>query len=190
MGAFAKIASGQKLDKSDVAAIKRQVDLFRKLQENHPATVVKLSPEAEAWGGGFYERDDKSITTAKKDPEALAHELGHALLDQTLVGKGIQHPLPQGLYPWTPVAGALGGVLMAKGKKLGLLLPIATAAPKLLSEFMATRKGEKTLRDAGASKEEIDKYRDSSSDAFHTYTSGSVSPALLSGGAGYLLATL
>lgn len=189
MGAFQKIASGAKLDKAEIATIKRQVDLFKKLQDAHPVAVVKVSPEAEAWGGGFYERDKNEIVTSKKDPEALAHELGHAMLDQAVLGKALQHPLPQGLFPWTPVAGALGGVLMAKGKKVGLLLPVATAAPKLLAEFLATRKGAKALKDAGASEEEIKQYRRSSKDAFKTYT-GVVPQAGLSGGASFLLATL
>lgn len=179
-----KIAQEQEKKDIDIQEIKRKVELWSRLHSSTDVPV-DVNEDASEFGGGYYDNDTKSIALSKKDHESLAHELGHAELDQGLLGKAIQHPINRTLFPWTPVAGAVGGTLLAKGKKWGLLLPLLTAAPTLLSEWLATRKGAKRLEDIGATPAEVELYRKNLSNAFSTYHVV-VPQALLAGGAGYV----
>ena len=169
----------------DVEAIKRKVELWSRLKSSTDVPIHEEHGDANEYGGGFYDTTTKSIGVgAGRDHESLAHELGHADLDQGLLGKVIQHRLLHGLFPLTPIAGALGGMLLSKGKNWGALLPIATAAPTLLAEWLATRKGARRLEEVGATPEEMAAYRKNLGDSFATYH-GVIPETLLAGGAGY-----
>lgn len=178
-------AAGAKEAPIDVEAIKRKVELWSRLKNSANVPIEEGHADADDYGGGFYDTTTKTIGIGKgRDHESLAHELGHAEIDQSLLGKVIQHRLLHSLFPLTPVAGALGGVLLSRGKKWGALLPIATAAPTLISEWLATRKGAKQLEDVGATPEELEAYRKNLATSFATYH-GVVPDTLLAGGAGF-----
>lgn len=184
---MAKIAEGPK-KAIDVKALKRKIELWSRLKSSTDVPI-NTDTEAENYGGGYYDNDTKSISTSTHDPESLAHELGHASLDTSMLGRMIQHSINRKMFPWTPVAGAIAGVLAAKGKKWGALLPVATAGPTLLSEWLATRKGAERLEDVGATPQELAAYRKSLSDSFSTYHEV-IPQALLAGGAGYLTSSV
>ena len=165
-----KIAKEKKpsLGKTEMKSIKRDIQLFNKLRGSSPVKI-KVEAKADRYGGGYFDQIAKEIGLSRKDYETLAHELGHAELDKRLWGKIVQSPVARGFFPWTPVAGALGGVLLSRGKKLGLLLPVATATPTLISEVGASAKGKKLLKDVGATKKELEKYKKEMKGAFGTY---------------------
>lgn len=179
-----KISEEAKKKSPDRQKIQRQVELWKKLRAGTD-TPVRVTGEADFYGRGFYDFKDKFVGVSQKDPHVLAHELGHADIDRNIVGKMIQNKVTSQAYPWTPVAGAVGGALLSRGKKWGALLPIATAAPTLLSEWLATRNGAKRLEGAGATPEEVDMYRSSMSDSASTYHA-IIPETLLAGGLGYL----
>lgn len=181
---IAKKQSDPKLTEKDIKKIERDLELWNKLREVSPVDVG-IDDEAHIHGGGFFDSKEKRIGLSEKNPHSLAHEMGHAELDKNFLGRAVQHPVGRAVFPWTPVAGALGGVLLSKGKKMGVLLPIMTAAPTLLSESLATRKGAKKLKEVGATEEEIDQYKKELKDSFGTYSS--IGPeAVMAGGLGYL----
>jgi len=157
------------IGKQEIKGIRRDIELWNKLRGSTPIKI-QVDAKADKYGGGYFDQIAKEIGISRKDYETLAHELGHAEMDKRLWGRIIQHPISRGVFPWTPVAGALGGVLLSKGKKMGLLLPLATATPTLISEGMATSKGSKLLKDIGATKKEVDKYKKEMDGAFGSYS--------------------
>jgi hypothetical protein len=169
-----------------IAKDSREKELWEKLKALSPVPV-EVNPEAELYGGGYFDPDKKYIGLSSEDRNSLAHEIGHAILDQSILGKAVQHPIGRAAFPWTPIAGALGGVLLAKGKKMGLLLPVVTASPTLLSESLATGKGSKKLREAGATDEEIKEYRKALRNSYSTYA-GIIPEGIVAGALGYLAA--
>ena len=188
---ISKIAAKQQetLPKADIKEIKREVELWNKLRAMEPKVKIKIDRDAEAYGGAYFDQQAKMIGLTRKDYESLAHELGHVEMDKKFLGRLMQHPISRSAFEATPIAAILGGVLLAKGKKLGLLLPIATATPTLLSEWLVTRKGGKKLELVGASKKEIDKYKKNLKASFKTYSSV-IPKALLATGAGVVAGSL
>lgn len=182
-----KIAAKSEVpSKVEIKQLKRDLKLWNKLRGASPVKI-KIDPDAAIHGGGYFDQQAKEIGLSSKDYEALAHELGHAELDKKLIGRFLQGSTARGLFGWTPVAGALAGASLARGKKLGLLLPVITAAPTLVSEHWATRKGAKLLEDAGATKEEIEKYRKTLRSSLGTY-GASVPAAAIAGVLGHSVA--
>ena len=175
------------LGKQEMKSIKRDIELFNKLRGSSPLKIT-VEAKADRYGGGYFDQIAKEIGLSRKDYATLAHELGHAELDKRLWGKLVQNPIARGAFPWTPVAGALGGVLLSKGKKLGLLLPVATVAPTLISEGAASAKGKKLLKDVGATKKELEEYKKEMGMAFGTY-SASVPMAAIAAVMGHRAAT-
>lgn len=180
-----KISEDAKEKEIDVQAIKRKVELWSRMRSSSDVPV-DIREDAAPYGGGYYDNKTKSIALSSKDHESLAHELGHAEMDKSIFGKTIQHSINRKLFPWTPVAGAIGGSLLSKGKNWGALLPILTAAPTLLSEWLATRSGARRLEDIGATPGELETYRKNLSDSFSTYHDV-IPKTLLAGGAGYVV---
>ena len=152
------VDAAPKLKKEDVKEIEREVELWNKLRGISPVKV-KIDRKAAMHGGGYFDQQAKMIGMSTKDYETLAHEIGHAELDKRILGKLLQHPINRAFFPWTPVAGALAGVGLAKGKKWPLAIPALTSLPTLLSERWATRKGSKALKGVGATKKEIEDYK-------------------------------
>jgi hypothetical protein len=135
--------------------------ILAQLKKGSPVKVTVTS-EAAKFGGGYFDQVKKEIGISEEDYETLAHEIGHAHVDQNILGQLIQSRiarLASGAVPGV-LAGIGGGLLMAKGKKWGLLLPAALATPTLISEALATHKGGKLLKEHGATEEQQDKYRE------------------------------
>jgi hypothetical protein len=154
-----KIAAAKpSIQDKDVVAIKREVELWNKMRKASPVKV-KRDRMADLHGGAYFDQQAKEIGLARNDYESLAHEIGHAELDKKLIGRLLQHPNARTLFNMTPLAGAAAGVLAAKGRKAGLLLPIATAAPTIASEMWATHKGGKKLKEQGATPDEVKRYK-------------------------------
>ena len=129
------------------------------------------------YGGGYFDQVNKEIGLSEESYMVLAHELGHAHLDQSLLGRIMQHPSVRilGSPLLSTISGLGAGLLMAKGKGWGILLPTALSAPTLLSEYLATKIGGKKLEELGASEEHQKEYRSFMRPAFLSYL---VSPVL------------
>lgn len=171
----------------DVVAIKREVELWNKMRNASPVKV-KRDRMADLHGGAYFDQQAKEIGMARNDYESLAHEIGHAELDKKLLGRLLQHPKARSLFNMTPLAGAAAGVLAARGRKAGLLLPIATAAPTIASEMWATSRGGKKLKEHGATPEEVKRYKSGLRKSLVSYF-GPPSEAAAAGALTYLLAS-
>ncbi len=166
-----KLASGEK-----VPLAKAESKIFTFLMRGSPVKV-KITPEAANYGGGYFDQVKKEIGLSEKNYETLAHEVGHAHLDKHILGQMIQSRLSRvssGVIP-NVLAGVGAGLLMAKGKKWGLLLPAALSAPTVLSEALATHKGGKLLEEAGATEEQRKNYSSRMRQSLSTYL---IAPAL------------
>jgi hypothetical protein len=150
--------------------IKSASTLFRILSKGSPVKV-KVTEEAKNYGGGFYDLKEKIIGVTKDDYQSLAHELGHAELDKKVLGKLLQNALTRLSSAPIPtmLAGIGSGLLMAKGKKWGILLPAALSAPLLMSEYLASKGGAKLLKNTGASKEQQSDYKSEMAKGLATY---------------------
>lgn len=169
----------KELSKKDLKQIQRGIELWNLLRKKSPVKV-KIDRLADLHGGGYFDQAAKEIGMSSKDHETLAHELGHVDLDKNLIGRLLQHQIARGIFGLTPLMGAIAGASLARGRKLPLLIPVATAAPTLISERWATGKGGKRLKDAGASKKELEKYYSALSKSFSTY--GATIPITLAAG--------
>ena len=147
----------QPLREKDLDLIKRELELWNKLRDASPVKVKK-DRMADLHGGAYFDQQAKEIGLSRKDYESLAHEIGHAELDKKLLGQMLQSPATRYAFGLTPLAGAVAGVLLARGKKKGLLLPVATAVPTIVSEMWATRKGRNKLQEVGATPQETGRY--------------------------------
>ena len=147
-----KIAEAQRKPLSKADAM-----IYRALVKGSPVKI-KVTEEAKMYGGGYFDQDKKQIGLDKKDFSVLAHELGHAELDKNLLGRLIQSRIARLAYMSSGIASIGAGILMAKGKKWGLLLPALAVAPTLASEALATSKGRKLLDAMKAGKRQLSKF--------------------------------
>lgn len=133
--------------------------LFKAIEKGSPVKV-RITSDALHYGGGYFDQETKEIGLSEKKFETLAHEVGHAHLDESLLGRLIQHQNVRGASSLIigALAGIGAGILMAKGKRWGLLLPAALSAPTILSEMLATREGTKRLEREGATEEQQNRY--------------------------------
>jgi hypothetical protein len=137
---------------------KAESKIFNALLRGSPVKV-RVTPDAAQFGGGYFDQVSKEIGISEKSYEALAHEVGHAHVDQHILGRQSRAArLASGIVPGV-LAGVGAGLLMAKGKKWGLLLPAALSAPTVISEALASHKGSKLLEEHGASEEQQESYR-------------------------------
>lgn len=159
-----------KIAAEKVPLAKADHQIFRELMRGAPVKV-RVTPEAAEYGGGYFDQVKKEIAISDQKFETLAHELGHAELDKHLLGRMLQSRVARIVGTGFPnvLSGVGAGLLVAKGKKWGLLLPSALAAPTILSEILATRKGGKLLEEAGASEEQHKSYRKTMSSGLSTY---------------------
>jgi len=149
---------------------KADLHLFDALKKGSPMKVL-ITNEAVHYGGGYFDQVKKEIGLSDKKFETLAHEVGHAHLDEHLLGRLIQHHVVRGAS--SLIAGALAGIgagiLMAKGKRWGIILPAALSAPTILSEILATRKGGKKLQEEGATEEQHRRYKEHTREGQSSY---------------------
>lgn len=145
-----------------------------------------------------------SINTVER-ADVLAHEFGHSLhyqgRDGSKLGKASHKLLPaSALLYRTQIspyisggAGFISGIKAEKAKEKGkkesflnkivpVAAPIAMAAPSLVSEALASKRGLKELKDAGASAEYLKSAKKNLATAYSTYTV----PLLRNVGAGLL----
>ena len=120
----------------------------------------------EALGPSLKKRLPKGkivMTSSGKDPITLAHEMGHAQFDESLIGRTVQNPYVRGLSSrLAPIAGAGVGYATGAATRSPLAGAAAGAAvsgighlPTLLSEGMASMRAVDNLRAAGASDAQV-----------------------------------
>lgn len=121
----------------------------------------------------------------KGNPHVLAHELGHAEFDKTMLGKATQNlPVGQLRNPMLSMGiGAASGALTGMSdnetvQRVGRWAPLALQAPMLMSEAAASLKGHSNLKRLGATAEQLKRYRRTMLPAFGTYAgAAALSPA-------------
>lgn len=162
--------------RNKVPLARADVHLFDAIKKGSPVKVL-ITDEAVLHGGGYFDSAKKEIGLSEKKFETLAHEVGHAYLDEHLLGRLIQHQMVRGASSLiaSALAGIGAGILMAKGKRWGFLLPAALAAPTILSEALANRKGSQRLEEEGATEEQKKRYKE---DARKGQSSYYLAPAL------------
>lgn len=179
-----KIAKDKTSPILDEESLRREIALWKKLRKLSPVKVKK-DVMADLHGGAYFDQEAKEIGLSRNDYESLAHEIGHAELDKMRLGRVLQHPHMRTAFNMTPLAGAVAGALASRGKKLGLLLPVATTAPTIASELWATHKGKNKLKEIGATPEEVKRYKKNLNKSFVSYM-GPPTEAALAGGLTYL----
>lgn len=104
----------------------------------------------------FERKGDQKHITVRKDeaPAILAHELGHAEIDDSFIGRMAQSPV--GRTAPVSVGNLLGAVALGRGQHAAGTASVAAGfVPVLAQEALASIKGVRKLREAGASEEEL-----------------------------------
>jgi len=144
--------------------------LLRRLEAASPAPVRSGPGPAYAFGepGTIQMPSELRHTVA---PEILAHEMGHAKLHPTLLGKLTQNHLRNPLYKAAPVTGFLAGLTDEDtlSTPQASALAVAPTLPTLVSEGGASWNAMKYLREHGASPAQLSKGRKNLAKAFATY---------------------
>lgn len=164
-------------------------ELFTSLRKSSPV-VVHVDPKdriVELAGGGYYDQGSK-IVVRDRDHHILAHEVGHAKVDENLLGRLIQSKPSRIIAHLSAPAALVSGMLTRtpKGKVLSVVVPVAATLPTLGSEAWASIKGHSLLEEGGASKADLEKYKERMTKAFLTYVSLPVGAAI-NAGAGIIL---
>ncbi len=182
-----KIAQRDVKPANKIPISEADANIYSELEKGSPVKI-QISDEAGQYGGGYFDQDTNAITLTEKDFGTLAHELGHAHIQEHFLGRIIQSKAARTAFSLSgdSIAAGLGvGILMAKGKSWGLLLPAALAAPTLISEILANRKGKKLLEGVGATEEQKKRYEEASSKGTKTYLrtplGGTLSGAMVGG---------
>ncbi len=126
---------------------------------------IEYTEEADRFGGGAYNPDDKKVKVSPKlhgardEASALAHELGHAEFDKSILGKIVQNPHARALSGVSVPIGMLVA-LTAQGnlaRRIALSTGVIAAgqAPTLLGEGVAWAKGHRMLKELGAGPEDL-----------------------------------
>lgn len=126
---------------------------------------VNVTPEAAQYGGGAYFQDSRSVKVSPKSQESedgpgtLAHELGHAEFDQSVLGRMVQSPLARAAAGMSVSIGAIIA-LTAEGnlaRRLALSTGVVAAGqlPLLTGEGVAWYKGHQMMKEHGASPEQL-----------------------------------
>lgn len=132
----------------------------------------------DGWSMGHFDFDTKKVHVPPgHDPYVLAHELGHAQIDKSRLGRLVQNKLTVMAPAIAPTVsgagGALSGYVDAKNDESHVLRDSAVMgaahAPQLGFEAGASLLGRKSLIGAGASKKELTEYAKSVGRAYGTY---------------------
>lgn len=137
-------------------------ELLRLLTQHASSMGIEVEhhADADAYGGGGYLRKEHKVQVSPHEQgtargsSLLAHELGHAEIDQSVPGRLLQNQYLRSAAAHAPTIGALIAV-MAQGSFLRkLALSAGTAAalqvPVLSSEILADHKGRRLLEQHGA----------------------------------------
>ena len=173
-------------EKPRAEVAKHRLALFKALRNGSPVKI-KMDQKADQYGGGYFDLQKKEIGLSGKDFAILAHEVGHADVDKHVTGKILQHHIVRRAFFLTPLAAMGAGMLLAKGKKWGIALPLLTAVPTLVSEGWATHEGRKRLEDLHATVLDKDYYKSVTRPGFASYAANAAVGAILGGVTGALL---
>lgn len=145
---------------------------------------VEHHTNADAHGGGVYLRKERKVQVspsaeAGRGASLLAHELGHAELDQSAPGRFLQSQYLRSAATHAPTIGALIAV-MAHGSFLRkLALSAGTSAalqvPLLASEMLADAKGRKMLEHHGADAHTLATHEHESTQGVNSYLAHGIS---------------
>ncbi len=123
---------------------------------SHPGSGTPVMPAFD--GNARYNLRNKKVYFPVGSTHAggLAHELGHADIAKSRLGRAVQNPATATMGSFAAPIGALSGGLsgMSDNKtvqRLGVAAPLLAAAPQLAYEAAATIKGLSRLRRGGAS---------------------------------------
>jgi hypothetical protein len=134
-----------------------------------PNTNTQENLEGAASPESYYQwGDDEHIGLVDRRAfNDLAHEIGHAELQQTLPGKLLQNPVTRGIY-FTSTAptifhGAFASPHSLPHQRLlrSALFNAILAGPTLASEGIASYKGYQKLKELGASSRQLNNSTDS-----------------------------
>jgi hypothetical protein len=120
-----------------------------------------------------YSNTDRPYVSVRpnEDPGILAHELGHAEIDRTTIGRVLQSRALRVASAVAGVGGAAMGVLGSNTshRTIGTLIAVAATAPILGAEGWASSKAVDKLRRAGATEGEVSAAKTRLLKAFGTY---------------------
>lgn len=127
--------------------------------------------------GALYDFDGKRVVIGKnmaKSPAALAHELGHAEIAKSRLGRLVQNKATNAVGTLSPYIGVGTGALTGYSdnknvQRAGVLAPLLAAAPQLAYEGGASLHALRSLRRAGASRKEMLRAAGTLAPAFGTY---------------------
>lgn len=140
---------------------------YKDLVDKSPVLVHKHPHATLTGGGGFLSKDYEDIKSPailmdpdNEDEHALAHEIGHARLQNSTLGALAQHPISRGAALASPAAALAAGMLMPskRSKMLGIAAAMGLTVPTLASEGMADYEAHKFLKEQGRTPEETDAY--------------------------------
>lgn len=140
---------------------------------------VERDLSAKRHGGGFYSRQNKKITVSPDEEHTdrglsvLAHEIGHAEFDKSMIGHFVQDPIVRSAAFAAPAIGMLIASV-AEGSFLKRLAwsagtSSALQVPLLSGEVMADVKGHRMLKEHGASPEMLKLHRGESFKGVRSY---------------------
>ena len=195
-----------------IASEDADVKLFNEIKKQVPKGVTVVwdpkNKQMSQFGGGVYgegkilskilKRDMPKgdvIVVSRQDPAVLAHEMGHAKIDQSALGKLVQHRYVRAASTIGAPAGAVlsgyaagSGLGPIAGALIGAAAPFLINSPVLVAEALASKKGVDALRRAGMPEAEIGKARATLLKAFGSYatlpTLGAIEGAVIGGMAG------
>lgn len=131
--------------------------------------TVERHQRADPHGGGLYSRPESKVVVSPKDEatdrglSVLAHELGHAEFDKSMLGHAVQDPLVRGAAFVAPSIGALIAAAAEGSFARRLALSMGTVAalqvPLLTGEVVADIKGHQMLKEHGATPELLSLHR-------------------------------
>jgi hypothetical protein len=130
---------------------------FEGLKALHPKGLSGVVMGKTHGHGGYYNDETGDIVLSSESPNILAHELGHADPNKGLVARIGDSRAGRLAHLLSPVASLAVG--KAKAKTLAYGLPLAMSAPVLASEGIASFKGDKLMREQGATPSDMAKYR-------------------------------
>lgn len=152
---------------------------------------VEAKSDAKRHGGGYYSRGDKKIgVTAESEHtdtglSTLAHEVGHADFDQSMLGALVQDPYARAAASLAPGIGGLIAIVaegsLARRMALSMGAAAALQVPLLTGEAVASVKGHQMLEEHGATQEQLDLHKRQMLEAFGTYASHSAKGVGLAG---------
>lgn len=133
----------------------------------------KVDVRVQENAGPHYSNAGRPYVSVREneDPGILAHELGHAEIDKSTIGKLLQS---QALRTVSMAAGAGGVALGILGnnpshRTIGALIAVAATTPILGAEGWASAKAMDKLRQAGATEGEVGSAKTRLLKAFGTY---------------------